>query len=75
MSRADDRIPVPTNGHRPPLDADPDARVVDDEVDPGIPEVSRVGVGLDASPAQLAVGFGIIAGLIVIVLGRRRRRR
>lgn len=72
MSRADDRIAVPTNGHRSPLEPEPG---VDAVPGPGIPEVSRLGVGLDASPAQLAVGLGIVASLILLALGVRRRRR
>ncbi len=71
MSRADDRIPVPTNGHRPPLAAQVD---LDDEpVDPSIPVASRRGVAIDATPAQLVVGFGAVVWLIVFLLGRRRR--
>jgi hypothetical protein len=27
------------------------------------------------SPAQLAVGFGVVAGIILLVLGRRSRRK
>jgi hypothetical protein len=75
MSRAEDRIPVPTNGHRPPLAATSDADPPDDAVDPTLPVESRFGVGLDASPAQLAVGFGVIVWVIVVLLGRSRRRR
>jgi hypothetical protein len=71
MSRADDRIPVPTNGHRPPLA--PDIDLDDEPVDPSIPVVGRRGVAIDATPAQLAVVFGAIMWLIVFLRGRRRR--
>lgn len=60
MSRGDDRIPVPTNGHRPP----PDAAALDH------PDL-RIAV----TPAQAAVGFGVIASLVLLLLGARRRRR
>lgn len=60
MSRGDDRIPVPTNGHRPPLDtAAPD----------------RPDLRIAVTPAQAAVGFGVIASLVLLLLGARRRRR
>ncbi len=70
MSKTDDRIPVPTNGHRPPAAADrptaaPSAH--DDEA-AGEPKMLF-------TPGQAAVGFGIIAGLILLVLGRRRGRK
>jgi len=60
VSRGDDRIPVPTNGHRPRFDAaavdQPDLRIA-------------------VTPAQAAVGFGVIASLVLLLLGARRRRR
>ena len=74
MSRAEDRIPVPTNGHRPPLDPDSTPYLDDGLVDPSIPVVSRRGVALDANPAQLAVAFGAVVWLILFVVGRRRGR-
>ncbi len=82
MSKTDDRIPVPTNGHRPPAAAgrptgaaapaaspsaaaDPSAH---DDEPAGEPKMLF-------TPGQAAVGFGIIAGLILLVLGRRRGRK
>ena len=87
MSNESDRIPVPTNGHertrpsrrtpraasrprrrtaRPPPDrdavADPATKVTSPELDVAV------------TPAQLAVGFGVVAGLVLLVLGGRRRR-
>jgi hypothetical protein len=69
-----DRIRVPTNGHRAPLAVDgqedpeaaPEAR--DPSVQPADPRIAF-------SPGQLAAGFGIIAGLILLVVGSRRRKR
>ena len=67
MSQETERIPVPTNGKGPhPID---DARPV---VDPPEPEAPST---LTFTPAQLAVGFGIIASLILLVVGRLRRNR
>ena len=83
MSREDDRIPVPTNGHRPPLALEAEATgaaaaargaPLDEAVDPTIPVASRRGIAIDATPAQLAVGAGVIASLILLLLGARRRR-
>lgn len=79
MSPSEDRIPVPTNGHRPPLAVEPEAgqahAPADDVVDPTIPVASRVGVAVNASPAQLAVGFGIITSVVALLVGRWWRRR
>jgi hypothetical protein len=77
MSRQEDRIPVPTNGHRPRLgtDAEDTGGEADDVVDPAIPVESRLGVAINASPAQLAVGFGIITWAVVFLVGRWWRRR
>jgi hypothetical protein len=78
MTQNSDRIAVPTNGKGPhpvatplaplrgePPTADPPATTFDPS-DPAL---------LGAiSPKQLAVGFGIIASLVLIALGRSRRR-
>ena len=74
MSPADDRIPVPTNGHARPLDG------------PASPGLAAPPSALPAPPpapaptiaftlGQLAVGFGILASIVLLLLGRRRRRR
>ena len=63
-----DRLAVPTNGHRPALtDEALDAPSVDPaDADPvGTPNVT---------PGQAIVGFGIVAALILLFLGRRRGR-
>lgn len=72
MSRDPDRIPVGP-GRRTPTDvassaADADARTADmDALDP-------LDVRAGITPAQAAVGFGVLASLILLILGRRRRR-
>ena len=87
MSRDDERVPVPTNGRGPY--ALPEAGTAVAEEAPAAPEVTapRLPV-VDATPPtvatdeltiaitprQLAVGFGILAG-IVLLLARRRPSR
>jgi hypothetical protein len=67
MSTSDDRIPVPTNGHHALPVADASAI---DEADDEL-EAPKVIV----TPGQATVvGFGILAALILLVLGRRRGR-
>jgi hypothetical protein len=66
MSQEIDRIPVPTNGKGPhPGEAIP---LADDEPDTE-PVTSVV-----FTPTQLAVGFGIIASLVLFGISRLRRR-
>ena len=72
--RADDRIRVPGNGHRPPLGADEPASPPIAE-GPRVPRPSPDVARIAFTPGQLAAGFGIIASLILLVLGRRRIRR
>jgi hypothetical protein len=80
MSKREDRVAVPTNGHRPALgDGDPAADLADtSDLGSGMPSFSiptlRPTVP-PVSPAQAAVGFGIIAALILLLLGRRRGGR
>ena len=90
MSPADDRIPVPTNGHHPPLPdaATPEAATPETAAPTRSPSASsaattptvdettgRPAIEVNVTPTQLAVGFGILAGLALIVLGRRRGGR
>ena len=69
MSQETERIPVPTNGKGPhPIDRGsppPDP--------PDSPSDSPSTVAF--TPTQLAVGFGIIASLIVLGAGWLRRNR
>lgn len=67
MTPETDRISVPTNGKRPhpipPVDPVPPA----DDPDP-------MPATIAFTPTQLAVGFGIVASLILLVARRVRRR-
>ena len=83
MSPPDDRVAVPTNGHRPAMSEDesndPTARPDTDRGAATRPTVTS-DRGLRAivpavSPGQLAAGFAIIVAVILLVLGRRRGRR
>ena len=78
MSRAEDRIPVPSNGHHPPMDtardAEPDLSPAPRRT-PAPGEIAGADLRVAVSPAQLAVGFGVVAAIILAVAGRRRRRR
>jgi hypothetical protein len=87
MSDGQDRIPVATNGHRHPLRGEDRAEgVVGAERTPAssadepapergrTPQVNPVMGPPAFTPTQIAVGFGLIASLIVLLLGRRRRR-
>ena len=66
-----DRVRVPTNGHRPALDSvDPSAGAPPADDAPTAPDLR-----LAFTPGQLAAGFGVLAGLILLVLGTRRRGR
>ncbi|MGK2850980.1 MAG: hypothetical protein ACSLFN_08735 [Candidatus Limnocylindrales bacterium] len=77
MSSSTDRIPVPTNGHRPPMSTDDAAT----PTEPAHPAESTPDGGAAAdpriafSPGQVAAGFGIIAALILLIAGRRRGKR
>ena len=77
---SDDRIPVPSNGHRPVVDAGEgdaggpaadDGRAADDgfAADDG---PTRPDLRIAVSPAQAAAGFGIIAALILLFVRSRR---
>jgi hypothetical protein len=65
MSQETDRIPVPTNGTGPHPVETP-WMPADDEAPPPASVVF--------TPTQLAVGFGIIASLVLLAVGRIRRR-
>jgi hypothetical protein len=66
LSQETERIPVPTNGKGPhPID---EALPVPEPADDMLQTATF-------TPTQLAVGFGIIASLILLVVGRMRRNR
>ena len=78
MSDDSDRIAVPTNGRSPhpvqaplaPLRGEPPTADRPKAFDPTDPALLGA-----VSPKQLAVGFGIIASLVLLALGRSRIRR
>lgn len=82
MNRETDRITVPTNGRKPHPVADaPTQRNETDESgsdsagrDP-VAKATAPELTIAVTPAQLAVGFSVIAGIILLVLGRRHGRR
>ncbi len=82
MNPSADRVAVPTNGHRPALSDDAvDASPADDAADTGAGAGPAAGAPRAApapapavSPGQVIAGFGILAALILLVLGRRRGR-
>ena len=71
MNSDDERIPVPTNGQGPPA-TPPEATPPD--ATPSA-DASAVGLAIAFTPGQIAAGFGIIAGLILFIAGRRRGKR
>ena len=80
MSPSDDRVAVPTNGHHPAIPDEEKTNPLGTERGAGTPPAATSDRGPRAnvpavSPGQLAAGFGIIAALILLILGRRRGRR
>jgi len=87
MSGEGGRVRVPTNGHgrhtlepTTPLESTAAATAATKAAPPPAPDLdldlhepSRSAM-LQPTPGQLAMGFGIIASLILLFLGRRRRR-
>jgi hypothetical protein len=65
VSQDTDHIEAPTNGKGPhPIEEPPDVADTSSQEDSA----------LAFTPAQLAIGFGIIASLLVLLVGRLRRR-
>jgi hypothetical protein len=77
MSRDPDRIAVPTNGQRPHPVTTPLAPLRGEPPTPGgqPPAVSGPEFSVAFSPKQVAVGFGIVASLLLLLAGGVRRRR
>ena len=80
MSTDPDRIAVPTNGRRPHAvttpTAEPEAPAEAPSSGSGVPAVpSDAELATALSPKQLAVGFGVIASILLLVAGRVLRRR
>ena len=62
-----DRVPVPTNGKGP--------RHVDEPPPPGpVAPASTDELTVSFTPAQIAVGFGIVASLVLLAARQLRRR-
>jgi hypothetical protein len=72
MSEDTDRIAVPTNGRRPKAVPAADGSAATRE--PPALGTSDEELSVAFTPKQLAVGFGILASLVLIVAGRMRRR-
>ena len=72
MSPDSDRIAVPTNGKGPHPIADTTPAPPAGTAVPGAPTDDEMAVAF--SPKQLAIGFGIVASLVLLLLGRARRR-
>ncbi len=89
MSDHDDRIPVPVNGHRPGKVKGPEGSpsVASSTASPAASPAPATAPALDddelrdppriiVTPGQATiVGFGIIASLILVLVGRRRGRK
>jgi hypothetical protein len=81
MSGADDRIPIPVNGHRAagspagspaepaPAEPTPAGSPPGSPVEPGSTDPRIV-----VSPTQLAIGFAIVASILALLAGRAGRR-
>ena len=75
-----DRIRVPTNGRHPSLEAVGDRPASGDApagraADPADDPLGEAGPDLRIAftPGQVAAGFGILAGLLLLLAGARRR--
>ncbi len=75
MSTDPDRIAVPTNGRGPhpvPVSGATTATATSDSL-AGAPTDAEMSTAF--SPRQLAIGFGILASLLLLAAGWARRRR
>ena len=74
MSGGSDRIAVPTNGRGPhPVAPSPAPATTDPAADPTTPPARDLPLAM--SPERLAVGLGIVASLVVLIVGLARRGR
>ncbi len=73
MSGGSDRIAVPTNGRGPHPVAPSPAAATDPAADPATPPARDLPLAM--SPERLAVGLGIVASLVILVVGLARRGR
>ena len=75
MSPDTDRIAVPTNGRKPHPVAAPVEEATPAAGADAVQSPSGTDLSNALSPKQLAVGFGIVASLVLLLAGRARRRR
>ena len=78
MSPDTDRIAVPTNGRKPhpaspATPTEPATAAKPDDFN-DTDDASDAAPSIAFSPKQIAIGFGIVASLIVLVAGAARRR-
>ena len=74
MSGESDRIAVPTNGRGPhPVAPSPAAEAIEPAPDPAARSGSDLPLAM--SPERLAVGLGIVASLVILIVGLARRGR
>ena len=78
MTLPEDGVAAPSNGHQATLSAD-ETQSTTDATDLGSGRPSLVLPTIRptvpvVTPTQAVVGFGIIAALILLLLGRRRNR-
>ena len=82
MTQDPDRIAVPTNGRKPhpvtplePLRGEPPTAEPPRDTAPRIFDPSDPALLGAVSPRNLAIGFGIVASLVALAVGRSRLRR
>ena len=74
MSGESDRIAVPTNGRGPhPVAPSRAAAPTDPASDPATRSTNNLPMAM--SPERLAVGLGIVASVVILVVGLARRGR
>jgi hypothetical protein len=78
MSPDTDRIAVPTNGRKPhpasPVTPTEPAAVAKPDDFNDTDDASDAAPSIAFSPKQIAIGFSIVASLILLVAGAARRR-
>jgi len=78
MSSDPDRIPVPTNGRGPHPVPDPEvpaASAARGSMGGSSGGPSNMEMSVAFTPKQAAVGFGILASLLLLIVSGARRRR
>ena len=75
MSPDTDRVAGPTNGRKPHPVAAPAEEAAPVAGADAVQPPSGTDLSNALSPKQLAVGFGIVASILLLLAGRARRRR